>query len=82
MYNFKKKEYHRLSAGFGLGFNFDDVHFCSFPLQLEIFPLDNLKRLSLIMEVAPCLRGGTYINLDVRHLWGFRYTFNSKSKNQ
>jgi hypothetical protein len=81
MYNFKAQEYYRFSAG--LGFNFspftggeDEVEGNAFtiPCQLEIFPLQNFRQLSFVMELAP-----QYLLDDewrFRYLWGIRYAFN------
>lgn len=82
-YNFKARDYHRFSVGFGLSFVpflfHRDIYADAilFPAQLEIFPLQNFKRFSLLVEVAP-----QYIFdpglLNIQHLWGLRYTFGKK----
>ena len=78
MYNFNAKEYHQFSVGLGLNVapfvGFDHVQSFVFPIaQLEIFPFQNFKQLSLVIEIAP--EWIVEDNLNIRHLWGFRYTF-------
>ncbi len=80
MYNFKRTSYHQFSAGLGINFapfaSFDQVNSITIPMQLEIFPLQNFKQLSVIFEIAPEI----YIEdgSSVRHLWGLRYSFHKK----
>ncbi len=79
-YNFKACEYHRFSAGIGLNaFPFagaDQIHSLTFPLELEVFPLKDFKKLSFLFELTP-----EYVveeDFNLRYLWGIRYTFGKK----
>jgi hypothetical protein len=80
MYNFRRKTYHQFSVGLGINVapfaEQDPVNSFTLPLQLEIFPLQNLKQLSIIFEVTPEF----YVEdaANVRQLWGVRYTFGKK----
>ena len=80
MYNFSRKTYHQFSVGLGLNVatfsGIDEINSFTIPLQLEIFPLQNFKQLSLIFDLTPelYLEGDTVI----RQLWGIRYSFNKK----
>ena len=80
MYNFKRKNYHQFSAGFGVNiapFSGPDHLICfTVPVQLEIFPLQNFKQLSVVFEVTPELYPED--GLSMRQLWGLRYSFNKK----
>lgn len=76
-YNFEQKKHHRFSLGIGLNatpfLEGDVVHAFTIPAQLEIYPLQDFKKLSLLIELAP-----EYVfesDLNIRHLWGIRYTF-------
>jgi hypothetical protein len=79
MYNFRARDYHRFSVGVGVNFSpftgGDDeleMNGFSFPCQLAVFPLQDFKQLSFVMEVAPL------VHLDewsFRYFWGIRYTF-------
>ncbi|MGI6338843.1 MAG: hypothetical protein ACOXZV_05615 [Bacteroidales bacterium] len=76
-YNFKARPYHRFSVGVGLNVglfrDFDIVNAITVPFQLEIFPLQEFKRLSLVFELTPEF----IIEYDsnLRSLWGIRYSF-------
>jgi len=77
MYNFRSKNYHQFSVGVGLNIapfiGFDHIQSFTFPIQLEVFPLQNFKQLSFVIEIAP-----EWIieePLNMRHLWGLKYTF-------
>ena len=78
MYKFSERTHHRLSAGLGVFIypfaGFDFIGGITIPVQLEIFPLHNFRQLSLVLELAPEIdvEGD---NINVRQLWGFRYTF-------
>jgi hypothetical protein len=80
MYNFSKKAYHQFSAGLGLNivpFTGPDIfNSLTIPLQLEIFPLQNFKQLSVIFEVTPeiYVENGS----NIRQMWGLRYAFGKK----
>jgi len=77
LYNIKPSTYHRFSIGVGLNFEpfseFDRLHAITIPAQLEIFPLQGFRKLSLIFELAPEFIGEGEAQL--RSLWGIRYTF-------
>jgi hypothetical protein len=77
MYNFKEREYHRFSIGLGLIFfpfqERDSYYATSLPLQLEIFPLRDFKRLSFVTEIAPLFASNS--ETPFRYLLGIRYTF-------
>jgi len=79
LFNFAPKEYHRFSVGIGLNFmplgSFDRIYALTVPMQLQIFPLTDMKKLSLLIELTPEFIVEETINL--RHLWGFRYSFGS-----
>lgn len=71
-YNFKPRTYHRFSIGLGIASSPRNFHGIQMPGVLEIYPLQDFKRLSLLMEISPeVLRD--YINL--RSLLGVRYSF-------
>ena len=76
-YNFKPHTYHRFSAGFGLNsqpLNENYINAFTLPLSLEIYPLQNFKKLSLVMELTP-MSNVDFDEFNVRYLWGFRYRF-------
>src|SRR5690554_1635271 len=56
-YNFKPRAYHRFSVGVGINFGpfygFDHINAITIPAQLEIFPLQKFKKLSLLLELTP-----------------------------
>lgn len=76
-YNFKSGVYHKFSVGAGINFvpfkSYDQVRSFTLPLALEVFPLQEFKSLSLMVEVAPEIMVES--NMRLRHLWGIRYTF-------
>lgn len=76
-YNFQQAEYHQFSLGAGLNtvpFSGGDVlNAITVPAQLEIWPLQDFKRLSLVFELAPEFVLENDVRL--RTLWGFRYHF-------
>ena len=76
-YNFEPKTYHRFSVGIGLNVGpfreFDHIHAITIPAQIEIYPLQNFKKLSLLFELAPEIVVES--DLNIRSLWGIRYTF-------
>lgn len=78
LYNFKQHTYHRFSAGAGLSFQpfreNDSFRAFVFPLILEIKPLQDFQRLSLLVELAPTFGFDTSSESYLRHLWGIRYT--------
>jgi hypothetical protein len=80
MYNFNAQDYHRFSIGLGVNFSpftggEDELegNAITMPCQLEIFPLQNFKRLSFVMELTPHWLVGD--EWAFRYLWGIRYTF-------
>jgi len=83
-YNFKPKDYHRFSIGLGVNLypfaGFDHIYALTIPIQLEVFPLQEFKRLSLVYELSPAL----YVesNIGIRNLFGIRYTFGRRSKEE
>ena len=76
-YNFRPSAYHRFSIGAGLNFapfyGFDILNAFTFPAQLEIYPLQEFRQLSLMFELAPefYVEGEAHL----RSLWGIRYLF-------
>jgi hypothetical protein len=76
-YNFKSRQYHRFSIGLGVNFvpfkDFDRVYALTVPVSLEIFPLQDFKKISLLFELTPEILPEDGVNL--RTLWGIRYTF-------
>lgn len=77
MYNLKAADYHRFSVGVGVMLApFQDKDpYCgiSIPVQLEVFPLQNFRRLSFVTEVAPQWTADS--EAAFRYLAGIRYTF-------
>lgn len=72
-YRFKEHPYHRFAAGVGFNFNlYRDLFYVSLPVQLEIFPLQDFKKLSFIIELSPGFEESEPL---LRHLWGIRYRF-------
>ena len=76
-YNFKPRDYHRFSIGIGLNIGpfrgFDHVNAITFPALIEIYPLQEFKKISLLFELSP-----EFVIEDalfLRNLWGIRYTF-------
>ena len=76
-YNFTPKPYHRFSVGLGFNVgpfrNFDNVYSFTVPVQLEIYPLQEFKKVSILFELAPEILPEDPVN--IRSLWGIRYTF-------
>ncbi len=77
LYNFKPRTYHRFSGGFGLNtgpFRGDDhIYALTIPAQIEIYPLNDFKKLSLLFELTPEIV--VEDDLNIRSLWGIRYSF-------
>lgn len=76
-FNFNQSSYHRFSIGVGINLipfrESDRINAITIPAQLEFFPLQQFKTLSMFFELAP-----EFIiedNLYIRSLWGIRYTF-------
>jgi len=81
-YNFEPNTYHKFSVGLGLNvgpfFGFDHINAFTIPAQLEIYPLQDFKKISLIFELTL-----EFIIEDVprlRNLLGIRYTFGELKK--
>ena len=77
LYNFKQSDYHRFAIGLGLNIGpfrgFDLVNALTIPTMIEIYPLQDFKKISLLFELTP-----EFIienNMNLRSLWGIRYTF-------
>lgn len=72
-YTFRERPYHKFAAGLGFNFNFyGDISYLTIPAQLEIFPLQDFKKLSLIIELSLMF---PYADPMLRHLLGIRYRF-------
>lgn len=72
-FKFRERTYHRFALGVGLNFNFDgDITYLTIPSQLEIFPLQEFKKLSIILELSLMF---PYEEPMLRHLLGIRYRF-------
>jgi hypothetical protein len=80
-YNFKSGDYHRFSLGCGINTSpFNEGEFIEAILlsfQLEVFPIQEFKRLSIIYELSPGLTGDNDILL--RNMLGIRYSFAKKN---
>ncbi len=76
-YNFKTRNFHRFSIGLGLNVGpfrgFDHIYALTIPLALEIYPLKDFRKISLLFELTPELVVEGDVHL--RNLWGIRYTF-------
>jgi len=76
-FNFKTREYHRFSVGVGINvgpfIEGDPLFALTFPSSLEIYPLKDFKKISLLFELAPELYSEGEV--DIRLLWGIRYSF-------
>ena len=76
-YNFKPRPYHLFSIGLGINITpfveVDQFYALTIPVSLEIYPLQDFKKLSLLFELTPEILAEEDVNL--RHLWGIRYTF-------
>ena len=83
-YNFKTKEYHRFSLGFGINLSPlsspDQVNSFVIPAVLEIFPIKDFKKIAIIFELAPVLR--IEDEVVIRSLFGIRYTFDKKNNSK
>lgn len=79
-YGFTPRKYHQIRLGAGMNGNIfkGEVNSVQFPVQLIIFPLQDLKRLAFVIEVTP-----QWLTLDelspdtliLRNLWGVKYSF-------
>ena len=83
-YNFKTKEYHRFSIGFGINLSPfsspDQMNSFVIPVVLEIFPIKDFKKIAIIFELAPELR--IEDDVIIRSLFGIRYTFDKKNNSK
>jgi hypothetical protein len=77
-YHFQPGDFHRFSAGVGLKMNpFSGENAALvFPVVLEFYPIQSLKRISFLFELAPEIYFDDSINL--RYLWGISYSFGKK----
>jgi hypothetical protein len=71
-YNFKSKEYHRFSIGAGLRFDRLSGAAFTIPFLLEVFPFQEFKNVSFLLELTPEIYIEDQVNL--RSLVGLRYT--------
>ncbi len=81
-YNFKGNENYRFSVGLGANFSVNKeslANSLTLPLVLEVIPSQLVNNLSLVFELAPEKYFDTE-DLNLRYLWGIRYTFNSHRK--
>jgi len=79
-YNFTPGPYHKISIGLGVNVqpsNIDFLNALTLPCNLQIYPLQDFKRLSLIFELAPQY-SVTLDEISLRSLWGIRYRFENK----
>lgn len=76
-YNFNPGTYHKFSLGAGFRLEESGDTGLIIPVALQIFPLQDIKQLSLLMEFGPDFNIGdeTSDEVDFRVLWGIRYTF-------
>ncbi len=79
-YGFNPKRYHQIRLGAGINGNifYGEVNTLQIPLQLQIFPIQDNKKLALLIEFAPQWLIYDPLNpetLILRHLWGIKYTF-------
>jgi hypothetical protein len=79
-YGFAQKKYHQIRLGAGVNGNlfYGEINTIQLPVQLHLFPFQDLKRLAFVIEFAP--QWITYDPLGtetliLRNLWGVRYTF-------
>lgn len=79
-YGFAPRKYHQIRLGAGVNGNlfYGELNTVQFPLQLHIFPLQDLKRLAFVIEFAPQWLAFDELSPDtlvLRNLWGVRYSF-------
>jgi hypothetical protein len=79
-YNFKAKEYHRISIGLGINLSpfrsIDQMNSIVIPTSLEIFPMKDFKRIAIVFELTPEIR--IEDDVVIRSLIGIRYSFEKK----
>jgi hypothetical protein len=75
--NFKPGTYHRFSIGLGLNAipfkGFDPIYAITVPASIEIYPLQDFRKVSILFELTPEILPEDGVNL--RSMWGIRYTF-------
>lgn len=76
-FNFRPREYHRFSVGLGVHLTDSEMfnEYIFIPVQLEVTPFQNFRRLTLVIELAPVTPNYEFYDLGLRHLWGIRYRF-------
>ena len=79
-YGFAPRKYHQIRLGAGVNGNlfYGAINAVQLPIQLHIFPLQDLKRLAFVIEFAPLWPVEDELSPDtliLRNLWGVRYTF-------
>ncbi|HZV68515.1 MAG TPA: hypothetical protein VFG10_03195 [Saprospiraceae bacterium] len=77
LYQLQDETYHSISAGIAIALSpFADVTNIglTIPVQLEIFPIPDFKRIALFIEAGPEFLLDQD-EVDLRHTWGFRYYF-------
>ena len=83
-YNFKAREYHRFSVGVGInGYPFEEgdiIHALTVPLQLEVYPIQDFKRISILYEFTPQIEFED--DFSILHLFGIRYSFGEGLSNE
>lgn len=76
-FNFKPRPYHRFSIGVGLNVipfrGFDRIYAFEVPASIEIYPLKDFRKISVLFELSPEILVGE--DVIIRSLWGIRYTF-------
>ncbi len=76
-YNLKPSKYHRFSFGLGVKLapliGDDHIYALTIPVSLEVYPVPDFKKISILFELAPELI--VEQSADLRSLWGIRYTF-------
>jgi len=79
-YGFAPKKYHQIRLGVGVNGNIfnEEVNTFQVPVQLHIFPLQEMKRLAFVIEFTPqwlAINDLSPDSLILRNLWGVRYSF-------
>lgn len=77
LYQLQNETYHSISAGIAIALSpFAEAANIgvTIPVQLEIFPIPDFKRIALFIEAGPEFLLDQD-EVDLRHTWGFRYYF-------
>jgi hypothetical protein len=86
-YNIKRNSSYQVSIGLGLGIDdgkvqwndyyYDYLKTVILPIQLELFPFKNAKKVSFTLEIAPYtfLEEEMFYHPSIRHLLGVKYSF-------